>query len=54
MTHHERQLLILVASYAAQELTQSAEKNGTTSNWADEIRSLMEKIGDNEHHKSGQ
>jgi hypothetical protein len=44
MTDEERRLLLDVARWVIEKENANTEKLGTTSNWADEMRTLVEDI----------
>jgi hypothetical protein len=44
MTDEERRLLLHVARWVIEKENADAEKQGTTSNWADEMKSLVEDV----------
>lgn len=44
MTDEERRLLLNLARWVIERENTSAEKLGTTSNWADEMRKLVDGI----------
>jgi len=44
MTDEERRLLLHVARWVIDQENMVAEKQGTTSHWADEMRHLVERI----------
>jgi hypothetical protein len=44
MTEEERRLLLHVARWVIEKENADAKKQGTTSNWADEMKNLIEDI----------
>jgi hypothetical protein len=44
MTSDERALLLSIARWVAEQEDKEAQKHNTTSNWADEMRRLIEVI----------
>jgi hypothetical protein len=44
MTNEERELLLSIARWVSDREDETAKKRGTTSNWADDMRRLIENI----------
>lgn len=53
MTDEERRLLLHVARWVIDQENGIAEKRGTTSHWADEMRHLVEEIRPKVAQKEG-